>query len=180
MKIDGWHTYLFTMATSAIRAFAFTTVACATGRIFCAISVIEARIFCTRRHLGVAVVPGETRLAKALGCSWGLRQANSTVFAQIIVAAWFVEEGPFVVWKIRYLGIIGYYSIIDLTLSITISYRTQGCLNRGPQIFGRSINPIPTKGQLILKANCSAVDSPKKRTNEFVFFALESSCTVGT
>ena len=27
----------------------------------------------------------------------------------------------------------------------------------------------PTKGQLISKANCQAVDSSKKRTNEFVF-----------
>ena len=30
------------------------------------------------------------------------------------------------------------------------------------------------KGQLISKANCQAVDSPKKRTNEFAFFDLKS------
>ena len=30
-----------------------------------------------------------------------------------------------------------------------------------------------TKGQLISKAKCQAVDSPKKRTNEFAFFWLE-------
>ena len=44
-----------------------------------------------------------------------------------------------------------------------------------PPYFGRSVNPISnkeadyvqhiTKGQLILKAHCQAVDSPKKRTN---------------
>ena len=31
-----------------------------------------------------------------------------------------------------------------------------------------------TKGQLISKAKCQAVDSPKKRTNEFAFFDLKS------
>ena len=30
----------------------------------------------------------------------------------------------------------------------------------------------PTKGQLILKANCHAEDSSKKRTNEFVFTSV--------
>ena len=29
--------------------------------------------------------------------------------------------------------------------------------------------PITTKGHLISKTNCQAKDSPKKRTNEFVF-----------
>ena len=29
-----------------------------------------------------------------------------------------------------------------------------------------------TKGQLILKANCQAEDSSKKRTNEFVFTSM--------
>ena len=34
--------------------------------------------------------------------------------------------------------------------------------------------PTPAKGQLILKANCQAVDSPKKnQTNKFAFFWLE-------
>ena len=33
-----------------------------------------------------------------------------------------------------------------------------------------STNPVfSSKGQLISKANCQAEDSPKKRTNEFVF-----------
>ena len=30
----------------------------------------------------------------------------------------------------------------------------------------------PLKGQLISKANCQAEDSPKKRTNEFVFTSM--------
>ena len=30
------------------------------------------------------------------------------------------------------------------------------------------------KGQLISKAKCQAVDSPKKRTNEFAFFDFKS------
>ena len=30
------------------------------------------------------------------------------------------------------------------------------------------------KGQIKPKTDCRAVDSPKKRTNEFVIFALES------
>ena len=34
------------------------------------------------------------------------------------------------------------------------------------------------KGQLISKANCQAVDSPKKRTNEFAFFDLKSCYVV--
>ena len=34
------------------------------------------------------------------------------------------------------------------------------------------------KGQLILKAKCQAVDSPKKRTNEFAFFDLKSCYVV--
>ena len=33
---------------------------------------------------------------------------------------------------------------------------------------------LESKGQLILKANCQAIDSPKKRTNEFAFFDLKS------
>ena len=35
-----------------------------------------------------------------------------------------------------------------------------------------------TKGQLISKANCQAVDSPKKRTNEFAFFDFKSCYVV--
>ena len=31
-----------------------------------------------------------------------------------------------------------------------------------------------SKGQLISKANCQAVDAPKNRTNEFAFFDLKS------
>ena len=34
-----------------------------------------------------------------------------------------------------------------------------------------------TKGQIIPKADCRAIDSPKKRTNEFVFIALQSGNT---
>ena len=34
-----------------------------------------------------------------------------------------------------------------------------------------------TKGQIKPKADLSAVDSPKKRTNVFVFFALQSGNT---
>ena len=34
------------------------------------------------------------------------------------------------------------------------------------------------KGQLISKAKCQAVDSPKKRTNEFAFFDLKSCYVV--
>ena len=33
--------------------------------------------------------------------------------------------------------------------------------------YGRQ--PLGSKGQLISKTNCQAKDSPKKRTNEFVF-----------
>ena len=33
-------------------------------------------------------------------------------------------------------------------------------------------NDRAPKGQLILKANCQAEDSPKKRTNEFVFTSM--------
>ena len=29
---------------------------------------------------------------------------------------------------------------------------------------------LPAKGQLISKAKCQVVDSPKKRTNKFAFF----------
>ena len=35
-----------------------------------------------------------------------------------------------------------------------------------------------TKGQLISKANCQAVDFPKKRTNKFAFFDLKSCYVV--
>ena len=34
------------------------------------------------------------------------------------------------------------------------------------------------KGQLILKANCQAIDSPNKQTNEFAFFDLKSCYVV--
>ena len=34
------------------------------------------------------------------------------------------------------------------------------------------------KGQLISKANCQAVDSPKQRMNEFAFFDLKSCYVV--
>ena len=34
-----------------------------------------------------------------------------------------------------------------------------------------------TKGQLISKAKCQAVDSPKKRTNEFALFDLKTTFT---
>ena len=34
------------------------------------------------------------------------------------------------------------------------------------------------RGQLISKANCQAIDSPKKQTNEFAFFDLKSSYVV--
>ena len=33
---------------------------------------------------------------------------------------------------------------------------------------------VAIKGQLISKANCQAVDSPKKRTDEFDLFAVKS------
>ena len=36
---------------------------------------------------------------------------------------------------------------------------------------------IDTKGQIISKADWLAIDSPKKRTDEFVFFALQSGNT---
>ena len=37
---------------------------------------------------------------------------------------------------------------------------------------------VHTKGQLISKTKCQAVDSPKKRTNEFAFFDLKSCYVV--
>ena len=35
---------------------------------------------------------------------------------------------------------------------------------------------ILTKGQIISKANCQAVNSSKKRTNEFVFTTMQRFC----
>ena len=35
-------------------------------------------------------------------------------------------------------------------------------------------NECISKGQLISKVNCQAVDSPKKQTNEFAFFDMKS------
>ena len=37
---------------------------------------------------------------------------------------------------------------------------------------------VMSKGQLISKANCQAVDSPKKQTKEFAFFDLKSCYVV--
>ena len=41
-----------------------------------------------------------------------------------------------------------------------------------------SSNNVITKGQLISKANCQAIDSPKKQTDEFTFFDLKSCYVV--
>ena len=46
-----------------------------------------------------------------------------------------------------------------------------GNVHKGYPIFWQFLE-IP-KGQLISEANCQAVDSPKKRTNEFAFFDLK-------
>ena len=47
---------------------------------------------------------------------------------------------------------------------------------------GKRFRAYPTsnlsKGQLISKAKCQAVDSPKKRMNEFAFFDLKSCYVV--
>ena len=42
----------------------------------------------------------------------------------------------------------------------------------------RTGNDQPTKGHLISKANFQAVDSPKKRTDEFLFYDLKSCYVV--
>ena len=48
------------------------------------------------------------------------------------------------------------------------------------QVWGKikSIFAISAKGQLISKAHCQTVDSPKKWTNEFAFFDLKSCYVV--
>ena len=46
----------------------------------------------------------------------------------------------------------------------------------GPKNWGQDDNrlsiPQPGKGQLISKANCKAMDSSKKRTNEFALTSI--------
>ena len=47
-----------------------------------------------------------------------------------------------------------------------------------PALFLQFFRINKVKGQLILKANCQAVDSPKKRANKFAFFDLKSCYVV--
>ena len=39
-------------------------------------------------------------------------------------------------------------------------------------VQGKNVQVVVAKGQLISKANCQAVNSSKKRTNEFIFTTM--------
>ena len=43
---------------------------------------------------------------------------------------------------------------------------------RSGQVWSRALMLLIGKGQLISKTNCQAMDSSKKRTNEFVFTSM--------
>ena len=48
----------------------------------------------------------------------------------------------------------------------------QNFFNENQHCQGKFVYLVPTKGQLISKANCQAVNSSKKRMNEFIFTTM--------
>ena len=75
-------------------------------------------------------------------------------------------------WRFQFL------LILDL---LVVSFHAVAVFGLGKDLLLKSVLghcALCTKGQLISKAKFQAVDSPKKRTNEFAFFDFKSCYVV--